>query len=117
MNRKITTTLFVLVSLIVLNVTINADMIRTTIYTNGDALEKQNTHLQLVKEVTTITIPPVDIEALIAEDNQLDEMGIGRPYRFGAKIHTTIRISDGQWFSPTESHNVWAVGDAETSSA
>ena len=94
-NKKI---LLILLCFVFCSVTSNADMIPTSIFLNGNALQEENLHLRIIErdKIPTITMPEVNVESLISEDEELDARGVGRPYRFGAKIHTNIRMADGQ---------------------
>ena len=85
--------------------------IKSTIFINGKAFNT-NQKLQQVEfnKIPVVSINPdfKAIDSIIQEEEKLDEMGVGRAYRFGYPILTDITMKDGIWIT-TEKHNIWSI--------
>ena len=90
------------------SVLLNAQ-IKNTIFENGDAFYTFP-QLKYVDFIPCVDMPPINIDSLIQEDNELDAQGIGRPFRFGYPIETNIGMEEGNWTQIEQFNvNVWSI--------
>ena len=103
-----TNTKIIIICALIFSISLNAQ-IKSTIFINGSAF---NTHPKLqyvnINDIPVVSMPIFNIDSLLNEDIFLDEMGVGRPFRFGHNIETDISMAQGSW-SHTEQYNIWSI--------
>jgi hypothetical protein len=80
--------------------------VQSTIYENKDAFSHYP-ELRVPVEIPVKTMPPVDGQALLAEDQQADGM-VDRPFRFGYGFDVSYNFSNGSW-EYLDTVQVWSL--------
>ena len=81
-----------------LNVNLYAQ-IKTTIFPDGNAFEQFPFLNQInIEEIPIYEMPSFNLDSVIQEENELDEKGVGRPFRFGYAFDVDYGMEHGKWF-------------------
>jgi hypothetical protein len=66
--------------------------------------------VQLLRSVDMVVLPPVDADALRAEDDKMQAEGAGGPARFAAPIPVALEASrDGSWETLPDGSRLWRL--------
>jgi hypothetical protein len=69
--------------------------VQSTLFENNDALSRYS-ELRVPEEIPVKTMQPVDVQALLDEDQQMEGM-MDRPFRFGYGFDVDYKLNDGVW--------------------
>ena len=99
---------YVFLIIMLLNFTLFAQ-IKTTIFPECNAFEEFTFLNKINKEnIPLYVMPSFNLDSIIQTERELDEKGVGRPFRFGYAFDVDYGMEHGKWFE-VENKNVWSI--------
>ena len=83
--------------------------IKTTIFPDGNAFKEFPMLNKINKEEIPLYIMPFfNLDSILQEEKELDEKGVGRPFRFGYAFDVDYGMEHGKWLE-LEDKNIWSI--------